>query len=321
MVRRRLTVLAVALGLALAAPASARVVLLRPGPEGEDVSPYSFLPSSRRPNNETQWAFHATDSASGFDHAMETYLKFAIPPDLLLPGEVVSQAVFWVYYVPLPVPPIAGGGGSNDPGELGCHEVSEPWSEATLTWNNKPDYVPDAFDGFDSVTNFGLIWCNVTELVTDWASGARPNNGIALTNTTDRLISFYSFEAQAPIEPEFRPSLAIEITGGAQPDFDGDGVDDLFDNCLALANTDQSDTDLDGFGNRCDADFNDDGVVGANDVAAIAARFGLPATGNEDFDLDSSGAVGANDIARAANSFGQPPGPSGLACAGTPPCP
>ena len=50
------------------------------------------------------------------------------------------------------------------------------------------------------------------------------------------------------------------------------------------------------------------------------ARFGLPATGIEAFDLDSSGAIGDDDIAYAASSFGKPPGPSGLACAGTIPC-
>lgn len=105
------------------------------------------------------------------------------------------------------------------------------------------------------------------------------------------------------------------------PDQDDDGVDDSLDDCLTLANPGQQDADQDGYGNLCDADFNDNGIVGANDVAAIAARAGFPAAGNEEFDLDSSGAVGANDVARAASASGLAPGPSGLACAGTAPCP
>lgn len=321
MVKRLLSVLLLIGSFALAgAPAGARVVLLRPGPEGEDVSPYTFLPAQRRPNNESQWAFHAVDPASGFDHAMETFLRFEFPPDLLAPGEVITQAVFWVYFTPLDLPPIAGEP-STAPGELWCHEVTASWREATLTWNNKPDYDPVPIDGLASVTHNGLIWCNLTGLVGDWVSGASPNHGIALTNATARPISFYSFEAPpSQVDPNFRPSLAIEISSSVDADFDGDGVFDLFDNCVRRANPDQQDSDLDGFGNICDADFNDDGVVGANDVAAISSRFGVVAAGNEEFDLDSSGVVGANDVARAANAFGQPPGPSGLACAGTAPC-
>lgn len=307
--------------LALAPAAGARTVLLRPGPEGEDVVPYSFLPSARRFNNETQWAFHATDPGTGFDHAMETFLRFSLPPDLLAPGEAIAQAVFWIYYVPLPLPPVAGSP-SAGPAELWCHEVTASWSETTLTWNNKPRYEPEPFDGRAAVENYGLIWCNVTGLVRDWFSGARPNYGIALTNSKPHAISFYSFEAPpSQVDPNFRPSLAIEITASLEADFDGDGVFDLFDNCVRHDNVEQQDSDQDGFGNVCDADFNDDGVVGAGDVALIASRAGVLAAGNEEFDLDSSGVVGANDVARAANASGQPPGPSGLACAGVAPCP
>jgi len=117
------------------------------------------------------------------------------------------------------------------------------------------------------------------------------------------------------------PGCDSELDVSELPDQDGDGVDDPLDNCLTLANAGQQDADQDGYGNLCDADFNDNGIVAANDVAAIAARFGFPAAGNEEFDLDSSGVVGANDIARASSYFGLAPGPSGLACAGTAPCP
>jgi uncharacterized protein (TIGR03790 family) len=44
-------------------------------------------------------------------------------------------------------------------------------------------------------------------------------------------------------------------------DLDGDGIANPLDNCLDLANADQRDTDGDGYGNLCDADLDNDGVV------------------------------------------------------------
>lgn len=44
------------------------------------------------------------------------------------------------------------------------------------------------------------------------------------------------------------------------PDVDGDGVYDGFDNCPAVANSDQKDTDSDGDGDACDADKDNDNV-------------------------------------------------------------
>jgi len=44
-------------------------------------------------------------------------------------------------------------------------------------------------------------------------------------------------------------------------DIDGDGVPNASDNCLDLPNANQRDTDGDGYGNLCDADLNNDGIV------------------------------------------------------------
>ena len=40
----------------------------------------------------------------------------------------------------------------------------------------------------------------------------------------------------------------------------------MLDNCTLLENADQRDTDGDGFGNICDGDFNNDGVVNIPDL-------------------------------------------------------
>jgi len=64
------------------------------------------------------------------------------------------------------------------------------------------------------------------------------------------------------------------LDGDGQPDCvdlddDGDGTDDLQDNCPALANAAQTDTDGDGDGDVCDDDDDGDGVVDAQDCEPL----------------------------------------------------
>jgi hypothetical protein len=108
------------------------------------------------------------------------------------------------------------------------------------------------------------------------------------------------------------------------PDQDRDGVGDPHDNCLVVANPDQRDSDLDGYGNLCDGDFDGDGVVSAADFATFKEGYlreqGDPG-GSPDVDLDGDGIVTGTDLSRFHPLYLKPSGPSGLACAGTPPCP
>jgi hypothetical protein len=113
--------------------------------------------------------------------------------------------------------------------------------------------------------------------------------------------------------------------GGALPlDRDGDGILDAGDNCLAVANPSQRDTNRDGYGNACDPDYDDDGVVDLSDLSVFRIGFGrrLGDPGYDpNLDLDGNGAVGISDFSRLRGYFGGASGPSGLACAGTIPCP
>jgi hypothetical protein len=93
-----------------------------------------------------------------------------------------------------------------------------------------------------------------------------------------------------------------------ETDSDGDGVPDSRDNCTTVFNPDQRDTDGDGYGDACDGDANNDGVVDEEDVAIVRAGYGTRAGGLAD--LNGDGVVNAIDLALVRRRLGQRPGPS-----------
>lgn len=92
-------------------------------------------------------------------------------------------------------------------------------------------------------------------------------------------------------------------------DQDGDGVFDNLDNCLLAANPNQRDTNGDGFGNVCDADLNNDGIVNPVDLGLFRAVF---FSADPDADFNGDGVVNAQDLGILRAGFFSPPGPSGL---------
>jgi hypothetical protein len=93
--------------------------------------------------------------------------------------------------------------------------------------------------------------------------------------------------------------------------------------CRGARDPRQIDSDLDGYGNACDADYTNDGVVGAPDLVLFQAAFDSR-TGDPEYhpaiDADSDGVIGGEDLAIFASRFGAAPGPSGRDCAGAIPC-
>jgi hypothetical protein len=94
-----------------------------------------------------------------------------------------------------------------------------------------------------------------------------------------------------------------------ETDTDGDGVPDSRDNCMAVRNADQKDSDGDGYGDACDGDANNDGAVNALDLALLRAQFGQRGEALRG-DLNGDGVVNALDLALLQRRFSTPPGPS-----------
>lgn len=85
-------------------------------------------------------------------------------------------------------------------------------------------------------------------------------------------------------------------------DSDVDGIADAADNCPLTANPNQRDTDGDGYGNVCDADLNNDGVVNVVDLARFKFVFGQS---DADADFNGDGIVNVVDLALLKSLFGQ----------------
>ncbi|MEL7448270.1 MAG: hypothetical protein AAFN78_03625 [Pseudomonadota bacterium] len=101
----------------------------------------------------------------------------------------------------------------------------------------------------------------------------------------------------------------VLLVATQESDSDGDGLPDATDNCTAVANADQRDSNADGIGNACDADLTDDCAVNFEDLGAMKAEF---FTADDDADLNGDGSVNFTDLGIMKEGFFAPPGPSGV---------
>jgi hypothetical protein len=151
------------------------------------------------------------------------------------------------------------------------------------------------------------------------ASSNAIDGGAVIPNITDGYLG------SAPDLGAWERGAAIPAYGvRSQADADGDGVPDSTDNCTAVANPDQRDSDGDGYGNACDADLNNSGTVTAADFAILRSVLGQSATAGPTAaaaDLNGSGTVTAADFAILRSALGKNPGPSALHPNCPPACP
>jgi hypothetical protein len=100
------------------------------------------------------------------------------------------------------------------------------------------------------------------------------------------------------------------------PDTDGDGHNDVCDNCDAVPNPLQEDGDSDGYGDVCDCDYSRAaaGVCDGGDFAAFISVFGTtvppPPTTLCEHDNAPNEAIDGADFAWFITRFGGLPGPA-----------
>ncbi len=91
-------------------------------------------------------------------------------------------------------------------------------------------------------------------------------------------------------------SITTSGETAARVDSDGEGVDDLLDNCQSTSNADQLDSDADGAGDACDTDDDDDGLSDSDET-------NLYATDPLDSDTDDDGLSDGDEV----NLYGSDP--------------
>ena len=128
-------------------------------------------------------------------------------------------------------------------------------------------------------------WVGAQVLAPDAAAGDQFGFSVSLSESGARAI------AGAPFDDTAGGSDAGSATVFEFADADGDAVPDPIDNCPAVANPDQLDTDGDTQGDACDTDDDDDGLTD-DEEAALGTDPLLADTdgdGLTDFDEDAAG--------------------------------
>ena len=138
---------------------------------------------------------------------------------------------------------------------------------------------------------------------------------LAWVDTTLVCGATYTYEAwtRNADGAEVGPTPLGSQATAACPDADSDGVPDAADNCTLVPNgpgepSPQRDTDGDGYGNACDPDFDQDGIVDVDDRLAFKQHF---LRTDPLYDLDGDGRADVDDRLKLKHMFLRPPGPSG----------
>ncbi|NNF17147.1 MAG: hypothetical protein HKN70_10395 [Gammaproteobacteria bacterium] len=118
-----------------------------------------------------------------------------------------------------------------------------------------------------------------------------------------------------PLDGGALQGWGLEVCTTPEPEYldsDGDGVADDLDNCVLVANPDQRDTHGDGYGNLCDPDLNNDGIVNFLDLSEFSNSF-LAVGPDLDADFNGDELVNFGDLPILQQYFLGPPGPSAVA--------
>ncbi len=148
---------------------------------------------------------------------------------------------------------------------------------------------------FDTVTNKLIDYTDHVTFFENTATVTLIDGGLG---DLDKVVNGYVLDPGGPVLP-INPN-----------DIDNDGIENVLDNCINVENPAQLDIDADGYGNYCDADFTNDGIVNALDLGLFKQAFFT--FGNVVQDINGDGVVNSQDLGLFKQLFFKPPGPSGL---------
>ncbi|MEO1576412.1 MAG: thrombospondin type 3 repeat-containing protein, partial [Pseudomonadota bacterium] len=216
-------------------------------------------------------------------------MTVAATPDPVLPGEAVNFAI------------TVGNTGTSS---ISTFNLSARVPDGTL--------VPGAQD--EGATCVGL------SAGSDCAAGQTLTWSISTLSPGASASRSFTAVVDASPAPAAGSILATVVTASASTgstvvghavvaeDTDDDLVFDFLDNCTLVANADQRDTDGDGYGNACDPDLNNDGIVNVIDLGQL--RLAFFSTGPDlDADFNGDGVVNVVDLGILRSLFFRPPGP------------
>lgn len=158
--------------------------------------------------------------------------------------------------------------------ETGAPEVSSPPVTDTA-WHHLAGTLEDEtitlfVDGFPYRLGYGSSVMPVTGGAVESSIGAGTGPGHFLAGVVSAFTTYGGALEEGQIAEQIGESRVEEsgemVVPAQEADSDGDGVSDGADNCPAVANADQADTDMDGQGDACESpDGDGDGVPDATD--------------------------------------------------------
>jgi hypothetical protein len=177
---------------------------IRPGPaEGEDVELHTFWPDSARRHTDDICAVSWTSGGEPF--ISRTIFQFDL--SALNPDCKILSARLSLYSNP-GTHHYQGNQGQN---ECYLRRITEPWQEATVTWNTQPAatsqnqvYLPQSTDPFQDYPEI-----DVTQLVQDMVLDPENSHGFMLRLITEETYRSLVFASSDHVDPEQWPELEI----------------------------------------------------------------------------------------------------------------
>ena len=101
------------------------------------------------------------------------------------------------------------------PGTVDVYQVSGPWSESSITYNNAPTLGSKLLSAV-AVSNTGYLSLDLTSTAQAWLNGTLPNNGIALVPSPGSQI-LASFDSKENVFTSHTGELAVTLVSAGPP--------------------------------------------------------------------------------------------------------